>query len=249
MNHGLLIRMRTSGAIVLLAALLFALPGARADGVRKIVHPDGSIEFTNVAPGKKKNVIYTDGSPSSVSRIYKYKDSQGATAFSDKTPVGRKYEIIKLSCYACDPDSTIDWHHVRLNLSAYSGIINRVAREKGVEPALVRALIHAESGFNPNAVSNQGAQGLMQLMPPTARELGVRNAMDVRQNITAGITYLARLLKQFDGDIQLASAAYNAGPDAVRKYAGVPPYRETRTYVKRVGILHQRYQAALKVGG
>lgn len=227
---------------IVLPLVLFnvALSQAGADSVRKIVRPDGSIEFTN-------NVAYTNQTDSET-RIYKYKDSKGVTSFSDQTPIGRPYTIFKVQCFACDPGSKINWHKTGLNLSDYSGIINRVAKKNGIEPALIRALIHAESGFNPSAISKQGAQGLMQLMPATARQLGVWDAMDVRQNITGGVTYLAKLLKQFNGDVRLASAAYNAGPNAVKKYAGVPPYAETRTYVKRVEILHKRYSKALKVG-
>lgn len=223
---------------------------AAAQNVRKIVHADGSIEFVNTTAEKqkkKKNVIYSDG-VSSVSHIYKYRDRHGAVTYSDKAPRGRTYTVIKLSCFACDPDSTIDWNHIGLNLKAYSKIIDQVARAKGVDPALVRAIIHAESGFNPNAVSSQGAQGLMQLMPATARELGVHDALDIRENIEGGVAYLAMLLNKYDGDIRLAAAAYNAGPNAVAKYNGIPPYRETRSYVERVGILHERYHSALNPG-
>jgi soluble lytic murein transglycosylase-like protein len=234
---------------IALALILFfiALPQASADKVRKVVRQDGSIVFTNATKKSNKNVAYTNQADSGT-RIYKYKDSKGVTSFSDQTPVGRPYTIFRVQCFACDPASKVNWNKIGLNLSDFSSIINRVAKKHGVDPALIRALIHAESGFNPSAISKQGAQGLMQLMPATARQLGVRDAMDARQNITGGVTYLAQLLKQFDGDIRLASAAYNAGPNAVKKYAGVPPYAETRTYVKRVKILHKRYQAALKVG-
>ncbi|WP_300497719.1 lytic transglycosylase domain-containing protein, partial [uncultured Methylophaga sp.] len=106
---------------------------------------------------------------------------------------------------------------------------------------LVRAVIHAESAFNAKALSKKGAQGLMQLMPGTAKDLGVTNAFDVQQNIEGGVKYLAGLLNTFDGDIKLATAAYNAGPGAVKRFKGIPPYAETEVYVERVGILHQRY--------
>lgn len=238
---------RIANPVLLLILSFVALSQASADGVRKIVRPDGSIVFTNSAQKTNKNMAYTNQADSGT-RIYKYKDAHGVTAFSDRTPVGRPYTIFKVQCFACDPESKINWHKTGLNLSDYSGIINRIAKENGIDPALIRALIHAESGFNPSAISKQGAQGLMQLMPATARQLGVWDAMDVRQNITGGVTYLAQLLKQFNGNIRLASAAYNAGPGAVKKYSGIPPYKETQIYVERVGILHKRYQAALKVG-
>jgi len=114
-----------------------------------------------------------------------------------------------------------------------------------VDEAIVRAIIHAESAYNPNALSRVGAQGLMQLMPATARRFGVGNAFDAGQNIAGGVQYLAWLLKRFNGDLTLAAAGYNAGEGAVDKYRGVPPYSETRRYVERVGVLADRYRGAL----
>ncbi|HJU26104.1 MAG TPA: lytic transglycosylase domain-containing protein, partial [Rhodanobacteraceae bacterium] len=102
------------------------------------------------------------------------------------------------------------------------------------------------SGFNPRALSYKGAQGLMQLMPGTASDLGVTNPFDVGQNIRGGAQYLASLLRDFGGNVSLAAAAYNAGEAAVRKYNGVPPYDETQVYVKRVALLRERYLKALQ---
>jgi len=216
-------------------------------GIRKVVHSDGTVEYTNVSSKTKKNVVYTSDKSSKVSKIYKYKSADGGLAFSDKSPEGVDYEVIKVKCFACDPESKVNWQKTRLNTSAFSSYILTAAKSSGVEPALIRALIHAESGFNSKAISSQGAQGLMQLMPATAKELGVNDAMNAEQNIHGGATYIARMLKLFDGDIRLAAAAYNAGPGAVKKYSGIPPYKETKTYVKRVGILHQRYKKALSL--
>ncbi len=148
-------------------------------------------------------------------------------------------------CYACNPHSDIDWHTVPLRLHAYASAIDAAAARYRIDPALLRAVIHAESAFNPYAVSDKGAQGLMQLMPGTASDMGVRDVFDPAQNILGGARYLAHLLQDFGGNTTLATAAYNAGSAAVRKYGNqVPPYDETQLYVRRVRILLGRYARA-----
>ncbi|GAP64995.1 lytic murein transglycosylase [Mizugakiibacter sediminis] len=149
------------------------------------------------------------------------------------------------TCAACDVHSTIDWAHTPLKLTAYRDEIARAAADSGVDAGLLRAIIHAESAFNPYAVSRKGAQGLMQLMPGTAGEVGVADAFDPAQNIRGGAQYLAQLLQAFHGDERLAAAAFNAGAAAVRKYGDVPPYDETQVYVQRVALLARRYREAL----
>ncbi|HKQ59699.1 MAG TPA: lytic transglycosylase domain-containing protein [Candidatus Polarisedimenticolaceae bacterium] len=119
----------------------------------------------------------------------------------------------------------------------YDPFIEQVARENGLSPSLVKAVALVESGFNPRAESPKGARGLMQLMPGTARRLGVKDAFDPLENLAAGARYLRELLEQFDGDVSLALAAYNAGPERVRKSGGVPAIRETQHYVRKV---HER---------
>jgi len=116
----------------------------------------------------------------------------------------------------------------------FSSLINQAAQKYDVNPGLVQAVMKAESNFNPSAVSSAGALGLMQLMPATAANLGVGNPLDPQQNIDGGVKFLSQLLSRYNGNVKMAVAAYNAGPGAVDRYHGVPPYTETQTYVDRV---------------
>ena len=126
-------------------------------------------------------------------------------------------------------------------------LILRAARRHQVDPAWVQAIIMAESSFNPNAVSNRGAVGLMQLMPATAKALGVEDAFNPEQNINGGVLYFKKLLKEFRGNVRLALAAYNAGTRIVRKYQDVPPFKTTRAYVKKVFEYYWHYKQLLVV--
>lgn len=124
--------------------------------------------------------------------------------------------------------------------TAIDAIINQAAVDQQLDPALVRAVAQVESGFNPRAVSPAGAKGIMQLMDPTARSLGVRDPFDAAQNVSGGVRYLRQMLQRFGGDERLALAAYNAGPGAVLRHGGVPPFPETQRYVSSVLALRDR---------
>ena len=184
---------------------------------------------------------------------YSYVDANGVRNYSNRRPKGVanlkvtrvEFPIFQIeNCYACGALPGVTFGRIRLNTSAYSTEISSAAAQYGVEEAIVRAIIHAESSYNPGALSRVGAQGLMQLMPATARRFGVDNAFDPAQNIRGGVQYLGWLLKRFNGDLKLAAAGYNAGEGAVAKYNGVPPYAETQRYVQRVAQLAERYRTA-----
>jgi len=121
-------------------------------------------------------------------------------------------------------------------------LIRAVASRHGMDPALIKAVIAAESGFDPKAISTKGAKGLMQLMPSTAEILGIRDPFDPEENLEAGTRYLKALLGRFGGDLSLALSAYNAGPEAVERFGGMPPYEETRRYVSKVLQYYARFR-------
>lgn len=175
-------------------------------------------------------------------RTYTSTRPKGAAGISGLRTI--QYSYME-TCYACSAKPGVSFATVRLNTAAYEAEIAAAAREHGVDEAIVRAIIHAESAFNPNALSRVGAQGLMQLMPATARRFGVSDAFNASQNISGGVKYLAWLLKRFNGNLTLVAAGYNAGEGAVDKYKGVPPYSETQRYVQRVGLLSERYRGTL----
>ena len=175
--------------------------------------------------------------------IYKFRDRKGVINYTNVLPKGVTPQIVMVYCPACDPTSKVDFSQVRLKITDFGPHIKAAIAKNPVDEALVRAIIQAESAYNPYALSKAGAQGLMQLMPGTAAQYGVSDSYDAQQNINGGVAYLRFLLDMFDGDVRLASAAYNAGENNVLKYAGVPPFAETQVYVQRVGQLYLRYRA------
>jgi len=150
------------------------------------------------------------------------------------TMAGGTLEIPADALLRVDPEDTFVPVKVKLLDVPYANFISESASAHGVAPELVASVIAVESNFNPNAVSWRSARGLMQLMPQTAARFGVTRIFDPQQNIEAGTKYLKELLLRYNGDLSLTLAAYNAGPDRVGQYRSVPPYRETRDYVRRV---------------
>ncbi|MEN6615774.1 MAG: lytic transglycosylase domain-containing protein [Syntrophorhabdus sp.] len=170
------------------------------------------------------------------SAIYTYVDQSGTSHFTNILPVGKKFRVV-ISDRIRSVVSKV------FNNTSYDGLIERHAQMHGVDPHLIKAVMKAESNFNPNAMSQKGAQGLMQLMPDTARLMKVDNPFDPEDNIRGGIRYLKYLDDTFNGNLDLVLAAYNAGPQRVKDYnMNIPPYDETRTYVQRVKSYYHSFK-------
>ncbi|MBP1749185.1 MAG: lytic transglycosylase [Deltaproteobacteria bacterium] len=170
------------------------------------------------------------------SAIYTYVDNDGISHFTNMIPHGKKFRVVI--------SDRIKYVVSRVfHNTTYDGIIERHAQFHGIDPNLIKAVMKAESNFNPNAMSHKGAQGLMQLMPDTARSMKVDNPFDPDENIRGGTKYLKYLNETFSGNLDLMLAAYNAGPARVKEYnMNIPPYDETRTYVQRVKSYYNSFK-------
>ena len=176
--------------------------------------------------------------------IYRFVDERGVVHFTNIPGLDKRYKLIRREAGSIVPRSGQVWMPTEADIRKFSGIIESASRSHGIEPALVQAVITAESGFNPNALSRKGASGLMQLMPDTARRYGVQNIFDPVENVHGGVRYLRDLLAMFNGDMKLALAGYNAGENAViRAGHKVPPYPETQNYVPKVIDIYHKFRA------
>jgi soluble lytic murein transglycosylase-like protein len=198
---------------------------AEAGPIYVFREPDGTVRFTDKPPpsGVKTQIFTGRSTLSSFSR------SRATSSPIYGAKVGRKKH--------------------KLFTEEYDPIIRRAALFHGIDPYLVRAVIHAESAFNPKAVSPKGARGLMQLMPGTASDMGVKNPFNPVDNVWGGTRYLKELLAKFRGSTILALAAYNAGHANVDQYGGIPPFAETQGYVRRVLALQQQYRSVSQARG
>lgn len=173
--------------------------------------------------------------------IYRYVDEDGIIHFTD-APTDKRFKVFMRDLKKDKELRTKLKYASSVNPAEFDQIIRNCSEKYGVNPSLVKAVIHAESGYNPNAVSSKGASGLMQLMPATARSLNVADRFNPKDNVEGGVKYLRFLLDTFRGDVVLAVAAYNAGLNKVAKYGGIPPYNETKTYVNRVLAYMKSYE-------
>ena len=188
-------------------------------------------------------------SSASAGPIYVWRESDGTVHFTNKEPpagVAAQVFTAKKSGFSWYKGSyrIRPFKYMSVYRQRFAPIIEQAARAHRIESSLVKAVIHVESAFNPDARSNKGAVGLMQILPSRGRLLGVRDLYAPEQNIFAGTRHLAFLLRKYGGNLRYALAAYNAGEGAVSKYGGIPPYAETQEYVRRVLAMRAQYYQA-----
>jgi soluble lytic murein transglycosylase-like protein len=237
-------------AISFLSALFSTMPVCAQSGVRA-----GAITSTSDESGRKiyvnEDKAHGDGSSSAASRAEASMRSRSPLVYWSVTehrfkPVPTSGAVMRAARSAASEvntyldgraqsDQTLNRAFTAQDIDA---AIDQAAARHNVDPSLVRSVVKVESNFNPNAVSRKGAMGLMQLMPSTARSLNVSNPFDPQQNVDAGVRHLRRLLDSYGGDVRLSLAAYNAGSGAVARSAGVPHFRETQNYVRRITNLY-----------
>lgn len=246
---------RTLPSLLLLAALL-ASADADARTVYRCVR-DGTVSLSTAPePGSKCEAKQIDdhaaqtpnlwGAMGVFSGVLYEREQDGVLVYGTRRlPGAREYLRFTVATPEGEPAHAGLGKVAAPRLDRHASLFRDAARRHGVDEALLRAVAHAESDFDERAVSPKGAMGVMQLMPAVATELGVRDPFAPAQSIDAGARHLKALLRRYNGDATLAIAAYNAGPGAVARYDGVPPFAETRAYLDKVEALRARYRAAL----
>lgn len=178
--------------------------------------------------------------------IYKYVEKDGTIVYTNVPPSGKKARRLRGTFHPA-PNASEPAAAKPLGVAQYDAFIRAAAIRYRIPENLVRAVMHAESNFDPHALSARGASGLMQLMPETAQQMYVKDIFDVQQNIEGGARYLRVLANQFEGDMVKMLAAYNAGPEALKKFGGLPPFEETQAYVRKVLQLYFQYKEQSKL--
>ena len=205
-------------AVSVMILIAGASAPAKAD-IYRCKRPDGTLHYTNIRePGRRCQLVVRGSKKSKLKSGARTKSTSGKSASKSSNTDPARY-------------------------SRYNGLIDEASRLYQLPDSFIRAVMRVESDFNPTVVSRAGAMGLMQLMPKTARSMGVSDPFDARQNILGGARYLRILANRFRGDLVLTVAAYNAGQGAVEKYNGIPPYKETQRYVRRVLKHYYAYRA------
>src|SRR5881394_167649 len=267
-------RKHLSTNLWLIMLLVASSSSTLAQGIIPVRQPDGRVVFENAPPGQSattttvvESIPVSDSNPTALvywsHKEHRWKPVPPASKASMRAARNAAAEVRNLMAQrqasSVTPPQSRNYRTVptsaglaasrqlvpTLGSTTVESAIDAAAKRHNVDANLVRAIIQVESNFNPRAVSNKGALGLMQLMPKTAKSLKVSNAYDPQQNVDAGVRHLKTLLNNFGGDIALSLAAYNAGETAVRHHRGVPPYSETRDYVKRITALYAKQNSML----
>lgn len=242
--------------LLLLCVLLCLPPSAQARTVYRCVRAGTVSLATAPEPGSKCAARQIDDNAAQAPNLWGnfgvfsgtlyVRDQDGATVYSTRNlPGSQVYLKFTVATPPGEPAHAGLGEVGKPQLKPHAAQFRSAAKASGVEDAWLRAVAHAESGFDQNAVSAKGAQGVMQLMPEVAKQYGVTDAFSPGQSIAAGARHMQALLKRYKGDLTLAAAAYNAGIGAVTRYHGVPPYAETQAYVAKVQALYARYHEAL----
>lgn len=251
--HGLMSTARSAVAVLLACALCIPV---QARTVYRCIRDNTVSLATAPEPGSKceAKVVADDvakvpnlwGELGLIKGTLYEREQDGKTVYSTRNlPGSRKFLQFSVDTPPGEPAHVGLGRVGKARLDRHAAQFRAAAKKTGVDDAWLRAIAHAESGFNETAVSPKGAQGVMQLMPGTAKEYGVADPLSAPQSIDGGARYLRDLKKRYRGDLTLVAAAYNAGIGTVARYGGVPPYRETREYIDKVRTLYDRYRTAL----